>query len=454
VTESPGDVACPSPDAARLTFRVVPPRVARMQPPDASLPRFLGWRMVFAGFVAQFVYSSMSLSAFGVFVMPLEREFDTSRASLSAAFGLSLLAMGSFAPVLGRWIDRGSLRRIMLAGLVLASVGTCLLSRATALWQLGVVFCTLVAFGTALYGPLPSMALVANWFVRRRGIALGVTVAGATLGGALAPALAALLIDQFGWRSALLAFGLGSLALAAPVFAFGVVSRPAEVGQRPDGDAAPEGGVSRAGMTVHAYATSELLRDRNFLVLALGTALIFTSPIVATLHLVPFAEGLGFSRQDAAFVFTPVAACSLLGKLAFGAVSDRVDPRHALRLAVLVLVAGWLVLLADPDYPRLLLAGALLGLGIGAVVPLHGVLIGLCFRAEAFGQVMGLGGLLTLPIIAGANPIAGWLYDATGSYRAGFGLEVGCLLGAGLFFSALRVGAPVALARADATALR
>jgi fucose permease len=82
------------------------------------------------------------------------------------------------------------------------------------------------------------------------------------------------------------------------------------------------------------------------------------------------------------------------------------------------------------------------------------VLIGLCFRAQAFGQVMGLGGLLALPIVAGANPIAGWLYDATGSYQTGFGLEVGCLLCAGLFFSALRVGSPVGIAHAGATALR
>jgi MFS family permease len=169
---------------------------------------------------------------------------------------------------------------------------------------------------------------------------------------------------------------------------------------------------------------------------------------------VPFAEGLGFSRQDAAFVFTPLAVCSLLGKLAFGAVADRVDPRSALRLAVLMLAAGWLVLLAGPDYPRLLLAGALLGLGVGAVVPLHGVLIGLCFRGEAFGQVLGLGGLVTLPIVAGANPLAGWLYDATGSYRAGFGVEIGSLLAAALLLSALRIGEPIGIRRADAPALR
>jgi len=413
-----------------------------MQQAGSPPPDFLGWRMVFAGFVAQLVYSSMSFNAFGLFVTPLEREFAITRAEVSAAAGISLVVMTGFAPVLGRWLDRGSLRRIMLAGIALAAAGTAALSLATAPWQLGLAFCTLVAFGTALFGPLPSMTLIANWFVRRRGIALGLTVAGATLGGALAPLLAARLIDALGWRHALQALGLGAAAIAAPIFALVVVGRPSEVGQAPDGDAAPEPAPAHAGVAPRPYATLELLRDRNFLLLALGFALIFTSPLVAQLHLVPFAEGLGISRQDAAFVFTPVALGSLFGKLAFGAVSDRIDPRFALRFAVLLLVGAWLVLLASPGYRELLVAGALLGLGIGAVVPLQGILVGRYFRREAFGQVVGLAGLLTLPIIAGANPLAGWLFDSTGSYRAGFLFELGCLVGAGLLVSGLRAGAP------------
>jgi MFS family permease len=218
------------------------------------------------------------------------------------------------------------------------------------------------------------------------------------------------------------------------------------VGQRPDGDAAPPPEASPSAAAGRPYATLELLGDRNFLLLGIALALIFTSPLVAALHLVPFAEGLGISRQDAAFVFTPVAICSLVGKLAFGAVSDRVDPRHALLFAVLLLVGGWLVLMIGPGYRELLLAGALLGLGIGAVVPLQGVLVGQYFRREAFGQVVGLAALLTLPIIAGANPATGWLYDATGSYRAGFALEVACLVGAGLLVSGLGAASPRELA--------
>jgi MFS family permease len=411
----------------------------------APLPGFLGWRMVFAGFVAQLVYTAMGFGAFGVFVTPLEREFGASRAEISAAGGIALVVMTGLAPVLGRRLDRGSLRRIMLAGLAIAGAGAALLAEAASAWQAGLAFCALVALGTALFGPLPSMTLVANWFVHRRGIALGITVAGATIGGAVAPVVAAFLIDALGWRHALLGLGLGSVAIAAPVFALVIVGRPSEVGQFPDGLAAPASTTAGAAGAPRPYQTLELLRDRRFLLLGFALALIYTSPLVSTLHLVPFAEGMGFARQDAAFVLTPVAICSLLGKLAFGAVSDRIDPRQALRFAVVLLVAGWLLLLASPTYRQVLVAGVLLGLGIGAVAPLQGVLVGRYFRREAFGQVVGLGALLTLPILAGASPVAGWLYDATGSYRAGFALEVGCLVAAGLLITALGAAAPGAL---------
>src|SRR5262249_8110507 len=214
--------------------------------------------------------------------------------------------------------------------------------------ELARAFCTLVALGTAVCGPLPSTALVANWFVRRRGIALGVTVAGATIGGAIAPVVAANLIEGLGWRHALLALGLGMAAIAAPVFAL-VVGRPSEVGQGPDGDGAPPLPAGRAGAAPHPPTTPQRLRGPTRRPLrGVASALIFPSPLVSSVHLVPFAEGLGLGRQDAAFVLTPVAVCSLLGKLAFGAVSDRVDPRRALLFAVLLLVGAWLVLFVGP----------------------------------------------------------------------------------------------------------
>jgi MFS family permease len=400
----------------------------------APLP-FYGWRVVAASFTGQLVANACTFAPFGVFVIPLAEEFRTTRGAISNGLGIAMLAMGVLSPFIGRWVDRGPVRRLMLAGVALCSAGLLLLSRASELWQAGLLFCTAVSLGAALFGSLPSIALVGKWFVRRRGLALGVAVAGSTVSAAAAPALAAFLIDAVGWRHAIALFGAGALLVAAPVIALCVVRSPEDVGQHPDGAAEPLPEVEGEAASVSPRA---LLRDRNFRIVAIGFALLFTSPIVTTAHLVPFAEDLGVARRDASWVLSAAAVGSLLGKLVFGLVVDRVDPRHALYLAVALLAGAWVTLLGDPGYPSLLLAGSLMGLGIGAVIPINGVVVGRIFGRAGFGQVTGLGGLLSLPFVAASGPAAGRLYDLTGSYRVAFGAEIAVLLLAGVLFAGLR----------------
>jgi MFS family permease len=147
-------------------------------------------------------------------------------------------------------------------------------------------------------------------------------------------------------------------------------------------------------------------------------------------------------------VLSLLAAGSLCGKLVFGIVADRVDPRAALFLEVGLLAASWVVLLAAPTHAGLLFAGALMGLGIGAVIPLQGVVVGRVFGRGAMGQVIGLGGLFALPLIAGSAPAVGALYDATGSYRIAFGAVIAALLLAGALFAMLRIPAAAPRVRA------
>ena len=399
---------------------------------------FRGWRVVAAAVVAQLVAAACTYSTFGVFVVPLSQEFGTTRGQISAGYGLALLLMGCVGPLIGRAVDGGPLRALMLTGVGLVSAGLLLLSRATALWQMGVIYSLLVALGSAMFGPLPSTALVANWFVRRRGLALGVAVSGATAAGFATPPLAAFLIDTIGWRGALAWLGIGAAALAAPVLFALVVRRPEDIGQAPDGDPVHPAAHGHA----HALAqvqTAALLRDRNLWLLALVFGLVFSTPIVMGLHLVPYAEDLGFTRQSAAYFFSCLAPSSLLGKIAFGAVADRIDARRALWLAVAILVSTWALLLTGPGYPAFLAIAVLYGLGAGAVAPIHGVLVGACFGRGAFGRVMGIGGLAGLPLIALSGPLTGYLYDATGSYRLGFSLQAAWLVVAALLLTRLRI---------------
>ena len=412
--------------------------------PSVARP-FLGWRNVGAAFTSQLLANGVTFAAFGVFVVPLSEEFDTPRGRLGLALSAAFLVMGGMGPLVGRWLDRGLTRLLMVTGCAIAGVGLMLMSRATELWQLAFTFCGVIAIGGALFGMGPSQALVANWFVRRRGLALGFAVAGATVASLIMPPLAAYLIDTVGWRGALVWFGAGTLAIGLPVFSLFVVARPELVGQKPDGDepdAAAEAGSpgDPAARAVSAPPeTGDLVRDPRLWLLAVGFGLVFTSPIVLVLVLVPFAEDLGYSRQNAAYFFSAAAPLSLVGKIVFGAVADRVAARAAIWMVVVGNVIAWGLLFTDPSYPMLLAIGALYGAAIGAAGPLNGVVIGRCFGRLAFGRASGIGGLAALPIIAGAPALAGFLYDTTGSYHSVFAAQMALLIVGGVLLSLVRI---------------
>jgi len=400
---------------------------------------FLGWRALGASFTGQFVSTGVTFAAFGVFVIPLVEAFDSTRGQISAALSIAFLAMGLMGPLIGHWIDRGLTRRLMVTGVTLCGLGLIGMSLATSLAQLAVLYCGLVTVGAALFGTSPSMALAASWFERRRGLALGIAMAGATVASFVAPPAAAWLIDRFGWRGALLAFGAAALVLGLPVFLRFVIARPEMVGQQPDGDPAPPDASQAVSQTSSPVETSLLVRDSRLWLLSIGFAFVFPSPIVMMASLVPFAEDLGFPRQDAAWFFSAAAPLSILSKIIFGAVSDRIPPRLAIWMVVLINAAAWILLRFDPDYPAFLGIAALYGIGIGATGPLHGLVIARCFGTLAFGRAAGIGGLAGLPLIAGAPALAGVLFDATGSYQVVFTVQAALLLFGGLLLSIPRI---------------
>ncbi|MCP4040263.1 MAG: MFS transporter [bacterium] len=400
---------------------------------------FLGWRVVGAAFTGQLIAAGVTFSAFGVFVVPLTEAFDTNVGRISLAFSVAFAVMMLVGPLVGHWLDRGLTRTLMLVGVSLSGLGLIGMSHATSLLQLGALYCGVVAIGAALFGLMPSMTLATNWFDRRRGLALGVTVAGATVATFIAPPAAAWLIERVGWRGALLWFGAAALVLGLPVFYRYTIARPEMVGQYPDGDPAPPAAEQGDGGEEPELETSALVRDRRLWFLSVGFALVFTSPIVMMLTLVPFAEGLGISRQEAAYFFSAAAPFSILSKVVFGAVSDRIPPRLAVWMVALINAAAWALLRLDPGYSFLLAIAVLYGIGIGAAGPLQGLLIARCFGPLAFGRAVGIGGLAALPLISGAPALAGFLFDTTGSYHLAFEIQAGAMLVGGVLLSIPRI---------------
>jgi MFS family permease len=267
---------------------------------------------------------------------------------------------------------------------------------------------------------------------------LGITAAGATCASFITPPLFAQLMERFGWRTAVACIAVGGFAIAAPILWACVVARPEDIGQLPDGDAASDARAAVDGPLV-APDTRELLRDPNLWIQGMSFAFLFASPVVLNLHLVPFAQDLGFSVLRSSYLLAVSSVFSLIGKLVFSGFADRVDPRRAVWAIIGGLVVPFVLLLSGPSYPLLLVTAGIFGLAVGTVIPVHGLIVGACFGRGGFGRVMGIGGLMGLPIIASAGVLAGVIYDYSGSYVWSFRLQIALLVASAIILLFLRV---------------
>lgn len=418
---------------------------------EGSAGSFLGWRMVGVAFAAQFIANGVTLTVIGNFVGPVSAEFGVAPTTIGMAPGLSILIMGIAGPFVGRALDAGQTRKLMTAGVLLTGVGLILASRATSLGQLTAAYLLFAATGAALFGPMPSMALVANWFERQRGFALGLAVAGATIVSWVAPAIAQYFIDHFTWRDAALAFGTFCLVVGVPIFAFLVVARPEHVGQRPDGDdgiggmldadpSAPAADEPDAVLDEPELSAGEIARDVRLWLAAVGFGLVLTSPVVLVPTLVYFAQSeLGLTGQQATAFFGAMVPFSLAGKVVLGKLADVAPLKPIILLVVVSNVLVWYLLDTSPAYPLFLTTGAIYGIAIGGAAPLQGVLMARLFGRVNFGRASGIGGLAAIPLLAGASLGSQALLSATGSYSTLFMAQIGMLLVGGTMLGIVRI---------------
>ena len=382
--------------------------------------RFDGGRTIWLAALVQGTANPL-LGAYGVLSTPLIAEFATDAAHLGIGMSLAILAMALSASLLGPLFDRGPLRLVMLAGVGLMLAAIVALSRGTALWQLALCL-PLATIGLAMYGMIPAQVILVNWFVRRRGTALGRAAVGASVGALIVPVATAYLTRAFGWRTALVVLAATAAALAAPAIALFAVKRPEDVGQTPDGVPAAASTPAHEGRSepqANGVIQAHLLRDPNFWAIGIGAGLAL-SVSVATLFLVRHLEKLGIESTRAAWVPSLMAAFGILGKLASGWAIDRFAARRVVVAALGLHALGWTIVATQSSYAACLVAAAPLGLGGGGFLPLPPVLQGRCFGRDAIGRVSGLHALLGLPFLLVAAPLVGWLEVRSGTFAAPF----------------------------------
>lgn len=395
--------------------------------PSPPAPAGRRFGMLLIAFTAQNVALGLPFGRVGLLIEPLARDLHGSRSAVSLSIALVLLVSGLLSPLVGRWVDRWSLRGTMLIGAALGVAGFLLAARATSVAVYLVSFGVLVGAAYTMVGVLPANKIAALWFPHHFGRASGVV--NLPLIVAACPPLFALVLDRCGWRVLLEGFAGVYLLLLLLLTRLRV----------PDVAGRAQAPLQNAA----SPAEVPFYRSGVFWIAGVVWGLIAGSGIVASTHIVPYAVQHGIDVGRASLLLSVLGVCAVAGAMFYGWLSDRWNPVAALVVNAAGSAVFWLVIAAQTRFGAIAVMVAGLGFGAGGLVPSMAALLGRVFGARRFGAALGQMSLVTLPFNFAAAPLAGLLYDLQGSYRTAFALESAlCALAALLLMSgAARAGA-------------
>ncbi len=384
----------------------------------ASLLSRLGGR-VFYGWVVLAVTSLLMFGSgpgqshlIGLFFDPISAELGLSRTSIALAYGIATLFAALLLPRMGQLVDRHGPVRMMwfvVSGLGLACI---LFGFATGWLYLAVGFACLRFLGQGSL-MLNCANIVAQWFDRRRGFALGLMALGFPISIALHPPLAQWLIDLVGWRQAWVWLGLATWAMLLPPMLL-LYSRPESVGLRPDGivDAAGDGPVA----SVSGLTLAEALRTPAFYIIAAGLASL--SMLVTSLHVENkgILTSHGLDAQTAANMFAVTGTVAVITMPIVGRMLDRLSTRW-------MFVGGLLVMAASLTSVTFVtgLAGAvgyavLFGINNGVTMTFFSFMWPRYFGRRHLGAIQGTGQMIAV-VGASLGPLPlGIAVDLFGDY--------------------------------------
>ena len=398
--------------------------------------------MVLVAFCIDFVAVGFFFYSYGVFFKAIAEDFGGSR--LGVAIGLTVTnAVGAIAaPYVGRALDKYPLRNVMGIGALFMAFGFLGLSFVQNELQFYLVLGLFIGFGASSMGNLATSKLVTNWFDKRRGTALGIAAAGVSLSGVIMPYISAELIENFGWRQGFLVYSAFTFLVVVPLIFRFVISRPEDVGLRPDGampikfdDGSIVPPVEKVPPKVRLL---ELFKEHNFRMIVLTFSLLFCSMSATLTHMIPRLTDFGYTLVEASLVMSLCAGFGVIGKLSFGWLSDRLSVRKVMAIVIFMQFTGQYLMFSSLDYLTFAIGASMFGYGVGGVVPMHGAVVGKTFGRDRFGAVLGLMRPAMFPIQILGVPFAGWIFDVTGSYDIAFQVFLGLYFLAALAVSFYR----------------
>jgi MFS family permease len=379
---------------------------------------FFGWYIVLAGLILTTFYSAVFTYGWTSFVNPILVTFGWSVTELSLASTFRGVEAGIFNPLWGIAVDRWSLKKLMIIGVIFTCLGIFLISRTQNLYSYYIGFLVMGIAASSVTSMIPNTA-IARWFKKDVGKANGLFYMGMGIGGVLVPVIT-ILIDKFGWRDTLLYSAIGFLILGIPL-SFVFRQRPEDYGTVPDGKevskASLKGQLAKEEPEITMKQAVKMRAFWYFNVVVLYQSAVLS---IITLYSMPYLEDLGIKRTGASLIVSLFTIISVGARMPIGALGDVFRKRNVIILTLGLVGASmvflWLIDGQSPFWLTVIFA-VLYGVGISGIMPLR-----MPFMTEYFGRrnIGSIFGLISVFGTAGsvtAVPLAGWVFDTYHSYK-------------------------------------
>ena len=389
-----------------------------------------GWKLVLTSFVG-FLYFSAMFGSISVLIGPISAEFGWSRTLVSAGLTMSSLTTAVLSPFFGILIDRYGTRKLALPGLAVSAFAISSFALANGSPTQWLVLWAIYALVSLSVKTTIWTAAVAGVFDKARGLALAITLAGATAAHAIMPVLANFLVEDFGWRLAFVWIGFGGAGIALVLsyfFLFDVHDR-----QR----MASSGGGPSARPNLPGLSLAQAWRDSALWRIGISIFVIMALTIGLLVHQIEILVEVGVTRTNAAWLASLAGAMGIVGKIVTGVLLDRMHGNWVGGITMTSAALAFAILLTSAQSTPLLIFAMLVnGYTAGAKLHIASYLTVQYSGMKNFGKIYGV---ITSMVSAGSGigpVLAGVIYDATGGYGAFLGAgAVGLALSGLMFFT-------------------
>ncbi len=369
--------------------------------------------------------------SYGVFFKPIAADFHWSRATTSLVASIGAAEVGLLGIVAGFLSDRFGPQIVVAFCAFLLGLSHLLTSQIHALWQFLLFYGFIRGLGmSGAYSPI--LSTIPRWFDKKRGLTLGIVVAGIGLGTMIFLPVTAYLVSAYQWRTAFIIVAIIIWAIVLPS-ALLLRRHPREMGLSPYGktaipSSATEKLSSAAPKEEHAMTTRQAMRTPSLWILFSIFALYAFGLGMIMVHMINYATDIKISSTTAALFVSVIGGTSVLGRIVMGGISDKMGIRNTMIISLVLMIVPMFFFAVTKSVVGLFVLSAFFGFGYGGMVPQFPSAAGQIFGTKSLGTIFGL---ITLgsTIGNGTGPlIAGYLYDTTHSYQLAFSLGAVALI--------------------------